>query len=293
MNSSPLIRHAVVNGRLVPAEDASISILDRGLLFGDGVFETMRTYGGHLFRLAQHMDRIGHSMSALGMTGRPDTADVGRWVATLREAEALPEARVRLTITGGPFDGQMRLRRSGPITTMLTAMPLTLPPAADYENGIALGLSPIRQPWGSPLARIKTTHRLEYLMAREEALGRGFQDALLLDDRGGLCESTSSNIFLVLGGRLATPSLDSPILPGVTRDAVLEAARQAGLEVEERFIPVEEIWRADEVFATATSWEVLSVRAIDGRTVGAGGRGPITARVHDAFRRVVAAEIGG
>lgn len=292
MTRVPLIRHAHLNGHLVPEDRALVSILDRGLLFGDGVFETMRTYRGRVFRLSQHLNRLEQSMTAIGMSGCPTESDVRQWIADLCEAEGLEEARLRLTVTGGAFDGQIRLRRSGSPSLVLMALPLTTPTAADYENGIELGLSPVRQSWSSPLARIKTTHRLEYLMAREEALGRGYQDGLLLDDRGGLCESTSSNIFLVREGRLVTPSLDSPILPGVTRDAVIEAAGRAGVTTEERFVPAEELWQAVELFATATSWEVLPIRAVEGRRVGAGGRGPVTARVHEAFRELVAAETG-
>lgn len=291
MTGAPLIRHAHLNGRLVAAADASLSILDRGILFGDGVFETMRTYGGRVFRLGQHLQRLSQSMAALGMAPLPDAAQIRRAITELLGAEGLPEARIRLTITGGAFDGQIRLRRSAPPSVILMALPLATPRPEEYERGIELGVAPLRQPWNSPLARIKTTHRLEYLMAREEALGRGFQDAVLLDDRGGLCESTSSNLFLVIGDRLVTPSLDSPILPGVTRDAVIEAARGEGIAVEERFVRFEELWDAAEAFATATSWEVLPIRAVEGRRVGSGARGPLTARLHAAFRDLVTAEM--
>lgn len=283
--------HVLLNDRIVPVAEARISPFDRGLLFGDGVFETMRTYGGQVFRFGPHMERLRRSMAALELTSSAEPARLRELIDALLAAEGLSEGRLRLTVTGGAFDGQIRLKRSGPATVFAFATPLVTPRAEEYRNGIDLVLSGFRQPWGSPLARIKTIHRLEYLMAREEALRQGVSDALILDDRGGLCEGTSSNLFLIRRGVLVTPSLDSPILPGVTRDAVIEAARSVGIPVEERFIPLEELWDAAEVFVTATSWEVLPVRTVNGKVVGPGARGAVTEKIHAAFRALVAAEV--
>lgn len=215
---------------------------------------------------------------------------VRREIDELLAANALADARIRLTVTGGLSDGRIRLARSNPPTVIVTAEPLVPPTPEQYREGIALATASFRQPWHSPLARIKTTHRLEYLMAREEAMGRGAHDALILDDRGQVAEGSSSNLALIMNDRLATPSLDCPILPGVTREAALEAARACGLTVEERIVTLDDLARADEVLATATSWEILAVRALDGRPVGGGRPGPWTDRIHEAFRALVRSE---
>ena len=283
--------HVLLNDRVVPVAEAAISPFDRGLLFGDGVFETMRTYGGRIFRFGPHLQRLKRSMGAIELAHDIPADPLRERIYELLAAEGLTEGRLRLTVTGGAFNGQIRLKRSGPPTLFAFATPLVLPKAEDYRNGIDLVLSGFRQPWSSPLARIKTIHRLEYLMAREEALRRGATDALIQDDRGGLCEGTSSNLFLIIRGALVTPSLDSPILPGVTRDAVIESARGIGIPVEERFVALEELWTAAEVFVTATSWEVLPVRTVNGTVVGPGARGALSEKIHEAFRSLINAEV--
>lgn len=270
--------------------EARVSVLDRGLLFGDGVFETLRAYGGIVFRLERHLDRLRLSMEGLSLHWPFELRVVRREIDELLEAGGLADARIRLTVTGGMSDGRIRLARTNPPTVILHAEPLVPPSPETYRNGIDLAIARFRQPWHSPLARIKTIHRLEYLMAREEAIARNATDALILDDRGQVAEGSSSNLAFVLEGRVVTPSLDCPILPGVTREAMLEAARDCGLATEERVVTLDDLGRADEVLATATSWEVLAIRSVDGRPVGGGRPGPLTRRIHDAFRKLVIRE---
>jgi branched-chain amino acid aminotransferase len=235
-------------------------------------------------------------MQALGLEWEASVERVRADLSELLLANGLAgdesDARIRLTVTGGLSDGRIRLARSHPPTVLMTAGRLVPPSDDEYERGIALATATFRQPWDAPLARIKTIHRLEYLMAREEALAAGADDGLLLDDRGHVAEGTASNVLLVAEGRVRTPSLDGPILAGVTREAVLEAAGRAGLPVEEGTVTVEALRSADEVFVTSTSWEVLAVRALDGEPVGGGRRGPQTKRIHAAFRDLVVREVG-
>ena len=278
-----------------------VPALDRGLLFGDGVFETIRAYRGLIFRLDRHLDRLRRSMDGLELDWPFTHAGVLEALTELLTANGLAvgadepdprDARIRITVTGGLSDGRVRLARTAPPTVIMSAVPLAPPSGEEYERGISLATVRFRQPWNSPLARIKTIHRLEYLMAREEALRRGADDGLILDDRGQVAEGTASNIALVQGSVVVTPTLEGPILPGVTREAVLEAAAAAGFRVEERIVLPEELALADEVFATATSWEVLGVRAIDGRPIGGGVPGPTTRAIHEAFRRLVTSSLG-
>lgn len=250
----------------------------------------MRSYGGSVFRLGSHLERLDRSLRALQIDWPVEPVPVRREIDRLLQVNGLAEARIRLTITGGLSDGSLRLTRSNPPTVLLMAGPLRPTPKETYEQGIDLIISSFRQPWASPLARIKTIHRLEYLMAREEALREDAADALILDDRGNVAECSSSNIFLLLDGRLVTPPLDSPILPGVTREVTLEAAAAAGVPAVEGPVAESDLWRAVEIFVTATSYELLTVRAVNGRAVGSGRLGPVTARLHDAFREIVARE---
>jgi branched-chain amino acid aminotransferase len=246
-----------------------------------------------VFRLESHLRRLVRSLEALAIDWQADSGWVREEIDRLLAANVLSDARVRITVTGGLSDGSLRLQRSHPPTVLIMAGELATPPSDRYERGIDLAVAGFRQRWSSPLARIKTIHRLEYLMAREEALRKGADDALILDDRGQVAECSSSNIFLFLGDVLVTPSLDSPILPGVTREVALEAAAEAGIRAVERSVEAAELGAASEIFVTATSYEILPVRAIDGQGVGAGGLGPRTILLHRVFREIVAREIRG
>lgn len=278
-----------------------VPALDRGILFGDGVFETIRAYRGFTFRLERHLDRLRRSMDGLELDWPFVPSAVRSAITDLLEINGLGpdfvgidpvDARIRITVTGGLSDGRIQLARAFPPTVIISAVRLTPPSPEEYERGIAMATTSFRQPWNSPLARIKTTHRLEYLLAREEARRLGADDGLILDDREQLAEGTASNIALIRGSTLVTPTLDGPILSGVTREAALEAATAAGFTIEERIVRPEEIEAADEVFATSTSWEILAVRSLDGRPIGGGTRGPATRAIHEAFRRLVASSPG-
>lgn len=256
------------------------------------MFETLRSYGGVVFRLERHLDRLRRSLETIGIDWPIVPEEIQSSMTRLLEANGVADARIRLTVTGGQFDGTIRLARSHPPTCLIMATPLVPPRDEAYARGISLWESSFRQAWSSLLARVKTIHRLEYLMAREEAIGNGADDALLLDDRGQVAECSSSNLFLIAGNQVITPSLDGPILAGVTRETALQAAALAGFETVERLVLPEEIETADELFVTNTSTEIMAVRAVNGRTVGHGGRGPATARIHDSFRRLVRRETG-
>ena len=166
------------------------------------------------------------------------------------------------------------------------------PPPQAYRDGIPLVLSPWPVPGRSPLARIKTVNRLMHLMAKEEALERGAYEALFCDEEGGILEGTATNVFFVVAGTLRTASLESPLLAGVTRDVVLEEAREGGIPVvEERVMPTE-LSRASEAFLTSTTIELLPVRAVGATTIGEGRPGPLTRELHRRYRARVARETG-
>jgi len=284
--------YVFLNDRLVPADEARIPVDDRAILFGDGAYETMRTYSGRFFRFSEHLRRLRHTLAGMRLDlGTSDQA-ITQAALDLIGANGLPEARVRLTVTGGRHDGVIRLRRGHEPNLILTASLLATPPEAHYRDGVEVLLSPWRVHSDSPLPRIKTVNRLMHLMAKETALERGAYESLFLDETGGVLEGTATNVFFVIEGVLRTASLESPLLAGVTRDAVLEVARAADLAVREGRIGTEELPRASEALLTSTTIELLPIRAVDSRRVGDGRPGPVWRALFERFRAKVSAETG-
>jgi branched-chain amino acid aminotransferase len=280
-----------LDGRLVDEADARISVFDRGLLYGDGVFESMRAVGGRIFRLEAHLDRLERSASLAEFEGLPPRAVLASDLRRLLEANGLRDARLRLTLTRGPGRTGDYLHASGPPTRIATAAPFSGLDPRLYAEGVALAVVGRRAVPAEVLdAAIKTTSRLPAVLARREAARAGAFEAAVLDAAGHLTEGTTSNIFLVREGRLLTPAADGAALPGVTRAVVLEAAHAAGIPVEERPLPASLLGEADEIFLTNTSWEVLPVTRVDGRPAGGGTPGPLSAALLAGYRERVRRE---
>jgi len=280
-----------LNGELVPRDQARISPLDRGFLYGYGLFETVRSYDGRVFRLDRHLARLMHSAEELGLASQLDPAEVERAIYRTMEANETPDARVRLTVGAGEGERELSSPTSGEVSTMIVVEKLTVPSRL-YEEGVTSATVNTRRNSQSPLPAIKSLNYLEGLIARAEAAAMGVDEAIMLNDRGFLSEGSSSNLFLVVAGQLMTASLDSGILPGVTREAVLELARDLGIETVEGQIPASELGRADEVFLTTSVREVLPVVVVDGKAVGEGRPGPTSRRLLAGYRELVQRELG-
>ncbi|MGH9750956.1 MAG: aminotransferase class IV, partial [Candidatus Polarisedimenticolia bacterium] len=283
-----------LDGRLVPEEEARVSVFDRGFLFGDGIFETLRAVRGRLFRCDQHLERLRRS-ARLADLELPVPAEVLRAeVVEVLERSGLEEARLRITVTRGPGRPGDLAGGAGPATRVITAAPFVPLEPRLVAGGVAIAVPGRRQMPATVLdPAIKATSRLHLVLARREARARGAFEAVLLDAAGRLTEGTVSNIFLVRGGRLLTPAVPLSGLPGVTRQAVLEAAREAGIDAGEPPLPAAALLEAEEIFLTNTSWEVLPVTRVDGRAAGGGRPGPLTGRLHQLYRSVLAGECGG
>jgi len=283
---------AFLNGRLVPVDDAVLPADDRAVLFGDGAYETVRAYDGKVFRYPEHLRRLRRTLEGLGIDLPLTDAAIIDGTHALVEANGLRDARIRMTVTGGRHGGEIRLRRTHPPNFVMFAGPLT-PPADDiYRNGVDVAVSRYTVAHDSPVARLKTIIRLVHLMAKEEALGAGRFEALFADDRGCLLEGTASNVFLVVDGAVVTPGLDDALLAGVTRDVVVELAREAGLPVREEDVPVARLGEASEAFLTSTTIELLPVCRVEGKPVGSGLPGPVRLELHRRYREVVRRETG-
>jgi branched-chain amino acid aminotransferase len=287
-----------IDGVLVPAGEARVSVFDRGFLYGDSVYEVVRTYDLAPFEMPSHLERLASSADRIALrlpwtAGRLDQ-EVRRVVEASRgsdapDPEAAPwnvgERSVRIVVTRG--SGELGLDPGLAVepTVIVIALPLHGPPRAAYREGVAAW------PFGGPIAiqrggdpAAKTGEHLFHVLAIREARVHGAHEALLVDAAGCVLEGASSNVFAVRDGAVETPPLAAGLLAGVTRARVLDLARDLGVPVQERPLPLPVLQSADEVFLTSTVREVLPVVRIGDGPIGSGEPGPTTWRIHRAFR---------
>lgn len=269
---------------------------DRSYLYGDGLFETMRAYGGRLFQATRHAERLRRSAQTLGMAIAASAAELAarfQTVATAESAKAPGEdLYVRATFSRGSGGGP---DITAPFTPRLLILARPLPPfpAALYNQGVAVVFAPERRSSQSTLGQHKTTSYLESLQARQAATARGAREALLLDTDGWVLEGACSNLFVVRGGELHTPPARQNLLPGIVRQSLLELALQCGLRPREKRLRPGDLVESAEVFLTNSLQELVPVVAVDGETIGTGAPGPATQTLHHAYREEIALECGG
>jgi branched-chain amino acid aminotransferase len=277
-----------MDGVLFAKADAKVSVYDRGFLYGDAVFEALRTYSGEPFALDEHVARLHRSADSV-LIPMPVTEGVlAGEVRAAVEAAGNPESYVRVVLTrgSGPLGLDPALA-SAPLRVIIVE-PLEAPPRAVYASGIALATVTTRRPHdGTAASAAKISNYLANLLAVRDAKARGAAEALLVEPDGRVTEGASSNVFFVRGHHLVTPSLDEGVLAGITRREVLAVAGALGLSTEERRVTLDELQAADEVFITSSIRELLPVVRIDGKDVGSGVPGPVARRLHRAFRERV------
>lgn len=268
--------YVYLNGKFVPESEAVVSVFDHGYLYGDGIFETMRVYGGKVFMLEEHLRRLFRSAGIVSLNvpaGPGELAEVVRETVRLNN---LPEASVRLSISRGP--GPLGIDPRGCATPTVLCLARELPDtlAGLRRQGVKAVITRTRRVPPEALdPAAKTANFLNCILAKVEANSAGAFEGIMLNTRGEVAEGTVSNVFYVKNGALFTPSPEAGILRGITRDLVLRLARDLGVEAEESLFGQEELLRADEVFLTNSTWEVLPVVELDGRPVGGGGPGPL------------------
>ena len=281
-----------VNGHRVAADAPHLSALDRGFTLADGVFETMRVYAGHAFRLDAHLHRLKNSTSALGISLPNEIGDVVTRAVVEAGAAGLGEASVRLTVTRGVGSpGLAPPSSQEPTIVVALAPPPTFSPGI-YANGISVHVASGRRNERSMTAGLKTTAFTESVVALAEARAAGADDAIFLDTEGHVSEGTSSNVFIATPGAnvLVTPPLSCGALPGITRAAVIELATELDLVVHERPIGYDETLASTEVFLTSSLRAIAPAVTIDARSVGDGMPGPLTRRVMEAYAALVSRE---
>jgi len=252
-----------------------VSALDRGLLYGYGVFETMRSYGGRVFRLEEHYQRLCRGAERVGLEVPFSLADLVGAAKGVLKCNDLEDARVRLMLTAGAEGA------AGSVTLLAREV-------AEYP--MAALVTSTRRNETSPLSGVKSLNYLDNLLAREEARRQGADEAILLNTRGLVAEGSASNVFLVLDGRLVTPNLSSGCLAGITRQAVLELATAAGVEAVETEVERSAFAVASEAFLTGSVMEVMPLTRLDDGPVGSGRPGPVTERLHRLYQEMVLQE---
>jgi branched-chain amino acid aminotransferase len=273
-----------LNGTLADSGAACVSPSDHGLLVGDGVFETLRCYAGVPFALEDHLGRLEAGAAALGLVP-PVRRSLREAARTVIEANALADARMRITLTSGPGPPGL-VRGDAQPTLLVSAQPLTpWPPTATAI------VSRWSRDQDSPLSGVKTISLVESVMALTEARAAGAAEGILLNRRGNVCEATTANVFVVRGGQVETPSLASGCLPGITRDRVLGLCAELGLGGAQTEIPAAALREADELFVTSSTREVQPLVELDGRPLGTGAPGETTRRVAEAYREMVLAQL--
>ncbi len=287
-----------LDGRLVPADVPHLSVTDRGFQLGDGVFETGRARRGVVIELSEHLQRLHDSADATALPLPEDDAQLSAGITALLEAEGLAgtgadgsepgDAAIRITASRGPLERRGLLPpgwESVTATLAIQAWPYAPPPARLLEVGVHAIVSEVRRDPASPLAGIKSTSRADFVHAKLEAARAKCDDALFLTLDGAVSESTTANVFAVIGGRIVTPPEDAAILAGTTRTWLLAHAADFGIGAEARRLMPDELLEADEAFLTSSVAGVVPLVALGGEPIGTGRPGPWTIGLREARER--------
>ncbi len=276
-----------INGTLYDKDDAKISVYDHGLLYGDGVFEGMRVYGGKVFRMPEHLERLWNSAKAIWLE-IPLTPDaLGQAVNETVKANGIEDGYVRLVVTRGVGTLGLDPNRCSAPQVIVIADYIALYPREYYEQGLHIvTVSTIRTHPAALSPRIKSLNYLNNILAKIEGLQAGCVEALMLNQKGEVAECTGDNIFRERKGELLTPSVEAGILEGITRAVVLDLARELKIPVRETPLTKHDVYIADECFLTGSAAEIVPVTKVDSRKIGDGAPGPITLRLLDRFHEV-------
>ena len=277
-----------INGQYYPKAEAKISVYDHGLLYGDGVFEGMRSYNGNVFRHDEHIDRLYDSARSILLEIPMEKEALKQAVNDTLKKNNLVDAYIRLLVTRGAGElGLDPAKTENPQVVIITDH-IKLYPQELYDNGLKIiTAATIRNHPAALSPRIKSLNYLNNIMAKIEGIQAGCAESLMLNHKGEVAECTGDNIFIVRGGALYTPPIDAGILEGITRNAVIELAEKAGIQVQQIPYTRYDIYVAEECFLTGSAAEVIPVIEVDKRSIGDGKVGPITKQLHKAFHEWV------
>jgi len=272
-----------INGKFFDKPDAKVSVYDHGLLYGDGVFEGIRVYNGKVFRHREHIERLYESARHIDLSIPIPLDEMMNAVNETVKVNAKHDGYIRLVVTRGTGSLGLDPRKCDP-QVIIIVDDISLYPKEYYENGLKIVTSSLIRNHPNALnPRIKSLNYLNNILAKIEAIRAGVFEALMLNHKGEVAECTGDNVFIVKHGILKTPTTDSGILEGVTRNLVMELARKEGIPLVECTLTRHDIYIADECFLTGTAAEVIPVIDCDGRPIGTGKPGPITRLLRDRF----------
>jgi branched-chain amino acid aminotransferase len=280
-------RQIYISGKFFPQEDAKISVFDHGLLYGDGVFEGLRSYRGKVFRLDEHIRRLYESAKAIWLEIPMSPDEMCGAVNESVRINKIDDGYIRLVVTRGAGTLGLDPNRCSNPQVIIIADAIALYPKELYEKGLEIVTVSVQRNHPAALSpRIKSLNYLNNILAKIEGIQAGCIEALMLNHKGEVAECTGDNIFLVHHGVLQTPPLEAGILEGVTRDAVIEVALEAGIEVREMPLTKHDVYVADECFLTGTAAEIIPVVRVDSRVIGTGKPGPMTRDLEKRFKKL-------
>src|SRR5215204_3821213 len=278
-----------LDGKWCDRSTAMISVYDHGLLYGDGVFEGIRVYGGKIFRLQEHLDRLYDSAKAILLTIPHSRDELASITEEAARRSGIAEAYIRHVVTRGVGDLGLDPRKCPKPTVMIIVDNIKLWPEHIYEAGLSVITAGTPIPQRESLSpRVKSLNYLPHILAKMEGISAGADEVIMLDSSGAVAEGSGQNVFVVKNGRISTPPPYAGILKGVTRQVVIELAEAAGYPVDQTMLNRYDLYTADEAFFTGTASEIVGIRQLDGRVIGTGKSGPVTqdlrSRFHDLVR---------
>ncbi len=278
-----------IDGQMLDKAHAKVSVFDHGLLYGDGVFEGIRVYGGKIFRCRAHMDRLFASAKSIRLAIPISSQEIEEAMRQCIGANGIVDGYIRLVVSRGVGNLGLDPNKCARPTVIIIADQIALYPSKMYEEGMAVIIAKTRRTSAIMLPpAVKSLNYLNNILAKMEATDAGVCEALMLNDKEELAEASGDNVFLVKDGKVLTPPTDAGILIGVTRQIVIDLSAKLGLAVSERPLRVDDIRSADECFLTGSAAEIIAVTRVDDFAIGTGSPGTITQRLQKAFQEMIA-----
>lgn len=275
-----------LNGEFIKTQKVLISPFDFGFLYGFGLFETIRVYRGFPFALGRHLNRLAKSAQILQIS-LPPVKEIKKASEKLIKINNSKDAKMRITVSPGISDGTPRLKEANTPTVFIFTQPFKSYPLSFYRNGLKSTFLEEKINQSSVLSQLKTTCFINRLLALKQLKEKGFDEGFYLNFNGELTEATLSNVFLVKNEEIITPPVDAGLLPGITREIILEIAPFLGLEAKEKTVKKEEVFEAEEIFITSSLREVMPVVELEGKKIGLGQPGPVYQKIHQAYKALV------
>ncbi|OGQ28541.1 MAG: hypothetical protein A3I75_07470 [Deltaproteobacteria bacterium RIFCSPLOWO2_02_FULL_50_16] len=286
-----MAKYICINGKFLTSETAKISVFDSALLYGEGIFETLKAKQGHIFFLDQHLKRLRHTAQQLDFKGLPSTALLSSSLYKLLQKNDLEDAHLRINISRRESSLGLHKRAPKDLHWILWAQPLNIFPKNIYQQGMKTILIRTVTNDSFPLVQYKTTHYLTKILARREVARHKADEGILLNSQGELSEGTSSSLFLIKGGVLYTPPLSSGLLPGITRQLVIECAKKTNILFKEKVLSPLDLMQADEAFLTSSLKDLMPIHSVDGKKIGDDHLKPVTQKLIQAYEEIMRADL--